>query len=145
MIPWLGKLALIIWRMATSPARSATVTGSKAPPCDLSRAAIAERKNGRMAVPERVASSSTKAEKSTGAHRGPFKLGATCAGLLERRGLGNGETGFRRPRSCYPKRRRRRVFWTRRHEPSCPKEVAARIDVTDNPAVTETRIPEETP
>jgi hypothetical protein len=52
-------------RITASLARSASVTGSKAPPFDLSRAVSEDRKNGKMAAPERVASSSTKVSKST--------------------------------------------------------------------------------
>ena len=48
-------------------APSASVTGSKAPPRDLSSAGMALRKNGRIALPDRVASSLTKCVKSMSA------------------------------------------------------------------------------
>src|SRR5215203_1288216 len=65
-MPWVGKVRRMSCRIAASPARSASVTGSKAPPCDLSSAASAVRKKGRIVSPDSVASSLTNVEKSIG-------------------------------------------------------------------------------
>ncbi len=67
-MPWVGKVRRMSCRIAASPARSASVTGSKAPPCDLSSAASAVRKKGRIAWPDRVASSLTNVRKVDRAH-----------------------------------------------------------------------------
>src|SRR5579883_1275216 len=64
MTPCAGKCCAISRRIATSAARSASVTGSNAPPRDLSSAPIALRKNGRITSAEICASRSTKPEKS---------------------------------------------------------------------------------
>jgi hypothetical protein len=66
MIPWAGKWRRISCRMAASPALSASVTGSKAPLFALFSKPIVVRKKGRMAFPDTVASSFTKAARSTG-------------------------------------------------------------------------------
>src|SRR5258707_443820 len=64
MMPCSGKARWIIARMQRSAARSAWVTGSNWPPLLLSSTESEVRKNGRIASPEAVASSSTKAAKS---------------------------------------------------------------------------------
>src|SRR5580698_8014067 len=71
--PWLGKVCAISRLIAASAPRSASVTGSKTPPRDLSSAPIAVRKNGRITSPETCASRSTKAAKSTAVIQDPDK------------------------------------------------------------------------
>src|ERR1044072_2289414 len=63
-MPCSGKLRLISPRIAFSAARSACVTGSKPTAAPLSSTPSDVRKNGKIASPEMVASSSTKAAKS---------------------------------------------------------------------------------
>ncbi len=93
-MPWSGKLRLMSWRITASPARSASVTGSKAAmPAALSSVAKDARKKGRMAWPDWVASSSTNRAKSTtlmlspipARHAGPRPASAGSKG---RRGPG---------------------------------------------------------
>jgi hypothetical protein len=67
------------WRMAASPARSASVTGSKAPPPDLSLIENPERKNGRIAWPDWLASSLTNCAKSMSPICRPLVAGVSSA------------------------------------------------------------------
>src|SRR5215472_12679759 len=69
MIPWAGNFSRINVRIACSAARSAAVTGSNAPPQLLSSTPSEVRKNGLMTSPDTVASSPTKASKSTAVMR----------------------------------------------------------------------------
>ena len=69
--PWSGKVCAISRLIAASAPRSASVTGSKTPPRDLSSAPIAVRKNGRITSPDTCASRSTKAAKSTAVMQNP--------------------------------------------------------------------------
>src|SRR5918993_4244609 len=85
MMPCVGKVRRISCRMAASPARSASVTGSNAAPPDLSRIVNPERKNGRIAWPDWLASSLTNCAKSMSPMSLRFRPAASSAG--PRRGL----------------------------------------------------------
>src|SRR5277367_6940013 len=128
--PCAGNVCEINLRIAASAPRSASVTGSNAPPRDLSSAPIELRKNGRITSLDTCASRSTKAAKSTAVISSPPYLSEKeefCAAIFAYQPCR--VVGHRRLASeestCKP------LFdmgtfrlWANRAAPSCGKNVA---------------------